>query len=225
MFQRDYMMRMIQQMTEALAQVMGMRQRKEHQEALKLIDDLLDRKLRLKSSLVHALSEEDMIRLLTTNGVADTVSLQAIARLLKEEGDILTEQGEETVGHARRVKSLTLNLRLALMGAEPAIADPDEEAEHLVRLLAAYELPVGVKRLLAFWHEERGRYDQAENWLHEWLEDVEGAPEQYTDGVVEEAVEQAAAFYRRLLALPDDRLTAGGLPRHEVESGLADILA
>jgi len=215
MFQRDYMMRMIQQMTEAVAQVMGMRKRKEHQEALKLIDDLLDRKLRLKSSLVYALSDEDLVRLLTTNGVADAVSLQAIARLLQEAGDIHMEQGEEMLGHARRIKSLSLHVRLSLMGAEPAIADSDEEVERLLRQLAAYELPVPLKRLLAAWHEQRGQYDQAENWLHEWLEETAD----------DDAAEQAAAFYRRLLQLPDERLTAGGLPRHEVESGLADILA
>ena len=211
MFQRDYMMRMIQQMTEAMAQVMGMRQRKEHQEALRLIDDLLDRKLRLKPNLVYALSEEDLIRLLTTSGVADIVSLQAIARLLKEAGDIHMAEGDEATGYARWIKSLNLNLRLSLLDAEPVIADPDEEAEQLLRSLAAYELPPGTKRQLAAWHEQRRRYDQAENWLHEWLEDGGGT------------AEEAAAFYLRLLKLSDERLETGGLPRHEVESGLAGI--
>ncbi len=212
MFQRDYMMRMIQQMTEAIAAVIGLRQRKEHQEALEAIDELLDRKLRLKASLVHALSEEDLIAMLTTNGVADTVSLEAIARLLREAGDIHDEKREELEALARWMKALSLNLRLSLIGAEPVIADPDEEAALLLDRLAAYELPARAKQLLMSWHEQRGRFDQAENWLHELLEDGDMRQE------------EAAAFYNRLLLASDDKLAAGGLPRAEVESGLADLL-
>jgi tetratricopeptide (TPR) repeat protein len=212
LFQRDYMMRMIQQMTEAIAAVIGLRQRKEHQEALEAIDELLDRKLRLKASLVHALSEEDLIAMLTTNGVVDTVSLEAIARLLREAGDIYEERGDEPAALSRWIKALGLNLRLSLMGAEPVIADPDIEAEQLLDRLAAFELFSRVKRLLVSWHEQHGRFDQAENWLHELLEDGEEQPE------------TAAAFYNRLLLESDGKLAAGGLPRAEVESGLADLL-
>ncbi len=212
MFQRDYMMRMIQQMTEAIAAVIGLRQRKEHQEALEAIDELLDRKLRLKASLVHALSEEDLIAMLTTSGVPDTVSLEAIARLLREAGDIHDERGEESAALARWIKALGLNLRLSSIGADPVIADPDEEAALLLDKLAAYELPGRMKRLLVSWHERNGRFDQAENWLHELLEDGEAEHD------------EAAAFYNRLLLASDDELAAGGLPRQEVESGLADLL-
>jgi tetratricopeptide (TPR) repeat protein len=212
LFQRDYMMRMIQQMTEAIAAVIGLRQRKEHQEALEAIDELLDRKLRLKASLVHALSEEDLIAMLTTNGVADTVSLQAIARLLREAGDIHDERGEESAALARWTKALGLNLHLSLIGAEPVIADPDKEAAALLGRLAAFELSSRVKRLLVSWHEQHGRFDQAENWLHELLEDGDAQQD------------EAAAFYNRLLLASDEQLAAGGLPRAEVESGLADLL-
>ncbi|HUC92817.1 MAG TPA: DUF6483 family protein [Paenibacillus sp.] len=211
MFQRDYMMRMIEQVTEAVGRVMGLRQRKEHVEALKAIGDLYDRGLRLQSRLVHTLSDEDLVKLLTTNGVADTVSLQAIALMLREEGGIHEDRGAEAESCACRIKSLALHIRLTALDAEESLSDPEKEAEALLDKLRDYELSPSLKLLIAQWRERQGRYDEAENWLHERLEDGSAA------------VEEAAAFYERLLQLPDDRLSAGGLPRAEVEQGLAEI--
>ncbi len=213
MFQRDYFMRMIEQMTEAVGQVLQLRKERKHEEALEYLDDLLDKQFRLSSKLIRSLSDEDLVKVLTTNGVLETDHLQAIALLLKQEALIYEELGREDETFAANVKALQLFLRLALADAEPTLAEPREQIGELLETLRPYELPISVKRLLMDWHMAEGQYDLAENMLYELLSD--------------QAIwsEEAAGIYKRLLLLTDEELEAGGLPRDEVEQGLASLLA
>lgn len=211
MFQRDYFMRMISQMTEALGQVMGLRKQMKQEEALLVLDELLDKHFRLSSKLIRSLSDEDLIKVLTTNGLVDTVHLQAIAILMKQEALLHGELGRETECFRLYVRSLRLFVRLSLMNAEPTIVEPREQIGELLELLSAYELPVKTKRLLMEWHEAEGNFDLTENMMHELLE----------DGALSAA--DAAETYGRLLTQSDELLEAGGLPREEVMQGLAQL--
>jgi hypothetical protein len=56
MFQRDYIMRMIAQAAEAAGTILGLRRRQEQEQALRFIDDWLERHLRLRLDLVDRLS-------------------------------------------------------------------------------------------------------------------------------------------------------------------------
>ncbi|MBW7476770.1 hypothetical protein K0T92_18790 [Paenibacillus oenotherae] len=207
MFQRDYFMRMIHQMTEMVAQVMALKQEKKKEEALQVIDEMLDRQFRLNGKLIRSLSDTDIISMMTVRGVVETANLHAIALLMKEEADLLDEMDQAEQSYSIRVKALHLFIRLALLEAEPLLRSPSEEAAELAAKLREYELPRATKELLLEWHEAEGRFDQAENVLDELL----------TDGLMGQ--EAADAFYRRLLLMPDERLLAGGLPRDEVIDG------
>ncbi|AJY75674.1 DUF6483 family protein [Paenibacillus beijingensis] len=212
MFQRDYFMRMIGQMSEAMGQVMGLRSQRKQEEALLVIDDLLEKQFRLNARLLRGLADDDLIALMTTNGIPEQENLQAVALLFKEEADIYEEMGNETQAYQLRLRSLHLFMRLSLMGSEPALADPAAETDKLLERLAAYELPAATKELLTKWLEDQGRFDQAENMLYERLE----------DGVSEAG--EAEDFYRRLLLHDDAKLEAGGVSREEIVQGLGDIL-
>ncbi|RCW44310.1 DUF6483 family protein [Paenibacillus prosopidis] len=213
MFQRDYFMRMIEQMTEAVGQILNLRRDRKHEEALLVIDDLLDKRFRLSSKLIRSLSDEDLMKVMTTNGMLETDHLQAIAILMKQEAELQDELGREDEGFAAYVKSLQLFMRLSIARAEPTIVEPREQVEELLEQLRPYELPTQTKRLLMEWHEAEGRYDLAENVMHELLE----------DNALWAA--EAADIYRRMLLLTDERLEAGGLPREEIEQGLAELFA
>ncbi|RXZ84065.1 hypothetical protein EBB07_02955 [Paenibacillaceae bacterium] len=212
MFQRDYLMRMVEQMTSALAQVAGMRQRKENLEAQMLIDELLDRRFRMKYNLLTTLSDKDIVDLLTTNSYTDYASLQAIALLLKEKGDIYADTGDEQQAYENHLKSLHLFIHAKLGDSDSLAADPGQEAEALNARLQVYELPAETKQLLLAWHEQEGRFGQAENLLYELLE----------DGNI--AANEAERFYLALLHRPDSELVQGGLPREEVQSGLDQLV-
>jgi hypothetical protein len=213
MFQRDYIMRMIAQAAEAAGDLLGLRARRENGQALRFIDDWLERHLRLRLDLVDRLSADDLAQLHTTAGVPDAGAIIAVARLLREAAAVAEDGGDEELACMRRLKALDLNLRISPEKPDGAALDPDAEAEALLRELADWELPSATMRSLARWCERRGRYAEAENWLYEWLESDEADRE------------AAAAFYRRLLELPDERLAEGGLPREEAEAGLAALEA
>lgn len=211
MFQRDYFMRMIEQMSQVAGQVMGLRQERKQDEALVIIDELLDKHFRLNGKLIRSLSDADLVRMMTTSGVIETANIHAIALLMKEEADIFDDQERPELSYSVRLKSFHLFMRLALIDAPPMLRTPSEEAVELARKLSVYELPPETKLLMFEWHEADGRYDQAENMLYELVE----------DGVLPS--DEATEFYRRMLLLPDESLAAGGLSREEVLQGQQQV--
>ncbi|WP_138755735.1 DUF6483 family protein [Paenibacillus sinopodophylli] len=212
MFQRDYFMRMIEQMTEAVGQILNLRRERKHEDALLFIDELLDNKFRLSSKLIRSLSDEDLIQMMTTNGVLETDHLQAIAMLMKQDAEINADLGREDESFFAYLKALHLSVRLVLAEAEATFADPREMVRELMEKLLPYELPPKSKRLLIEWHMEEGRFDSAENLMYELLE----------DHILSQA--EAEALYRRMLLQADERLEAGGLPREEIKQGLAELI-
>lgn len=213
MFQRDYFMRMIEQMTEAVGQILNLKRQHKREEALLVIDDLLDKRFRLSSKLIRTLSDEDLMKVMTTNGLVETDHLQAIAILMKQESELYDELGREEESFIAAVKSLHLFMRLSIMGAEPTIVEPREQVDELLEQLLPYELSLPTKRLLAEWYEAEGRFALVENVIHELLE----------DDVL--SLTEAAEVYERMLHQSDERLQAGGLPRDEIEQGLTALFA
>ncbi|MCM3748306.1 DUF6483 family protein [Paenibacillus pasadenensis] len=201
MFQRDYFMRMIEQMAEVSAAILGLKKAGKQEEALQVIEELLDKHFRMNARLLKGLSDEDLVRMMSRSGVPDASMLHALALLVKEEADLHEESGREGLAFQSRLKSLHLLLRVSSLGAEPS---PDDTIREQLRRLAAYELPPATKRLLACWREEQGEYAMAEDLWHELLEDGELEPAEMGE------------FYRRLLPLEEAALTAGGLSRSEV---------
>lgn len=213
MFQRDYFMRMIEQMTEVLGQVMKLRREQKQEEALWVIDELLDKRFRLSSKLIRSLSDDDLMKVMTTNGLLETDHMQAIAILIKQEAELYDELGRENESYGLYMKALRLFVRLSLHGAEPTIVEPREQIAELLEQLRPYELPDSLKQLLMEWYEAEGRYDIVENMLYELLE------------AKAISTAEAADVYRRLLLYSDAQLAAGGLPREEVEHGLIALHA
>jgi len=202
-------MRMIEQVSQVVGQAMGLRRERKNEEALLVIDEMLDREFRLNGKLIRSLSDEDLIRMMTTNGVVESTNIYAISCLLKEEGDIYEDLREPDKSYTARLKSLHLFARLSLLDVETKDMPktPAEEVRELLALLHKYELPPETKLLLLEWNESERRYDLAENILYELIE----------DGVLN--LEAADDFYQRLLLLPEDLLEAGGLPRDEIIDG------
>ncbi|MFB9331015.1 DUF6483 family protein [Paenibacillus aurantiacus] len=211
MFQRDYFMRMIEQIGEVSGVLLGLRREKKQEEALQIIDEQLDKLFRMNGKLIRSLSDTDLIRMMSRSGVVETANVQGIALLLKEEGQLHEELEDEEAAYASRLKSLHLFARMALLDAPPLAKPASEEAEELVALLAPYELPPATKKLLAEFYEAHSRFDKAEDVHYELMEDGE-LPRSETE-----------AFYRRLLLLPEDTLRSGGVTREEVGAALAQL--
>ncbi|MCM3786362.1 DUF6483 family protein [Neobacillus mesonae] len=210
MLRRDYLLRMVEEMTEMIGKVFELKQKKKHIEALWELDEWLKRQFRLNSQLLNSLPVDDIIDLFRLGDGVEVDKVQQVARILEEEGRVYMDQGQTDLALVRLMKSLHLYLYSLLHGANKEILKAPERVVSLREEVKEYELPEKTERLMALYHEEAGRYDEAEN---SW----------YRLSRNDQYIEEAVKFYERLLLEQDERLEHGGLPRAEVEEGLREL--
>ncbi|MHA6532964.1 DUF6483 family protein [Paenibacillus sp. BAC0078] len=210
MFRRDYIVRMIEDMTAMVAKVLTLKQEKKTTEALWEVDELLNRHFRLNSRLLNSLSVEDIIDMYVLGGVVESDRLQGVARLLKEEGSIYAAAGDKDAALFRAMRSLHLFLYADLHGADRELMEMTKEIDELLQEAREYMLPAKTERLLLTYMESLGRYAKAEDSLYRLWE--------HGEAVASEGKE----LYERLLLKPAEDLARGGLPAEEVRQGLEE---
>ncbi len=208
MLRKDYLVRMIEEMTEIIGKVFDLKQQRKWIEALWELDELYKRQFRLNSRLIGSLGAKDIVELLRSGGTVEADKLQSLARLVKEEGDIYGKSGQPDEEIFCLMKALHLYLAAEQYGTDRALWNLDGEVRDLLLRLKGYRLPADTERLLLSYEESEGRYDRAENILYRLLQDGEANKE------------EGLAFYERLLSVDPDRLERGGLPEQEVREGL-----
>ncbi|WP_342552783.1 DUF6483 family protein [Paenibacillus sp. FSL R7-0652] len=227
MFRKDYLLRMMEEMTEAIGKAFTLRQQRKHTEALSELDELMRRQFGMNLSLLNSLPAEDVIEMFRFRGVIEVDNLQQAARLIEEEAYIHQEKARvegiddeekmeaEDAALVRLMRASHFYLYALNHGANPQLLQAPERVEEVMEQIQGYELPARTEKQLALYREHQGRYDAAENSWYRLLHLGPEYPVQYED--------DARAFYQRLIELTDDQLERGGLPRAEVEEGLAQI--
>jgi tetratricopeptide (TPR) repeat protein len=171
LFQRDYLMRMIEQFTATLAQVMFQRRNQRFAEALELITQAMKQLLGLNSKLVRALSVKDLIALLSTQGQFDAGKGLLLSDMLKAEGQLLLDADDEAEGLRCYLKSLELLLEMKWMNeAAEAQEDVDERIESLLPIIKPALMPPRLVKLLMDYYDSVGRLAKAEDMLFFLLE-------------------------------------------------------
>lgn len=208
------MLRMIQQLGGFVAGMLKMRQAGRAQEVVDQIGDAYGRFSGLSPTLIHALSEEDLVQLLRARGGLDRDRCWALAELLREEGhayDVLGQEGESV---PRFLKSMRLYLEVVDDGEDLPPLMNVSGLEDVIERVGDLDLAPGTRRKLVEFFEETGRFDRAENVVSWGLEfpDPDGAKRA-----------DAEAFYDRLSERTDDALETGGLSRAEVVEGVGRI--
>jgi len=205
---------MIQQLSSFVAGLKQLRGKKQWEQLHVQIGEGIGRFAGLNPSLIHAISEDDLIQLLSARGGIDLDRWWALAELLREEGLALDEQGDPVGADRALSKSLRLYLEvLSEVDEVPHflnVTDLEAVVERMIDrdLLRSTRLPL-VEYLVS-----TGRLDAAEN-VTLWA----------MDGPDPHGPEDARAFYEGLMRKPDDQLREGGLSREEVEAGLANLTA
>lgn len=162
----------------------------------------------LDSDLLHRLGSADLLLLLGPAGVPDVEKCLNCAELLTAELDIRAAHGETDPAQAQKA----LELYLSALSAEPGFAPHYGAQLGVLTYHLGYDVPAAALPRLVEAYTHAGSFAEAENWLYRWRE------------LEPEAVgAKAEAFYRALLTLSDEVLVVGGLPRDEVEEGLADV--
>jgi hypothetical protein len=208
--QQDWLLRMIQQLSVFIAGIKKMRQKGEWAEVHAAIGEGIGRFAGLNASLVHAISEDDLIQLLSTRGGIDLDRWWALSELMREEGLTLEAQGDEPGAQRAFAKSLRLGLEVLAEAEDvPSYLDVSGLEEVIDRTIDQPMTPATRSELVAYL-TNTGRLDKAEN-LVLWAID-EDQPE---------SAILAGTFYERLLRLTDEQLESGGLSREEAADGWA----
>ncbi|AKG36360.1 DUF6483 family protein [Paenibacillus durus] len=212
MFRRDYIVRMIEDMTAMIAKVFDLKQQRKTTEALWEVDELLNKHFRLNSRLLNSLSVEDIIEIFRLGGGIEVDKLQGMARLLYEEGSIYAAADQIPEALPRMMKALHLYLYAALHGADRELLGLPEEIDDCLKNVEAYRLPAKTERLLMSYMESIGRYGKAEDSLYRLKE--QGEP----------VAKEGEELYDRLLDKDPAELERGNLPLEEVRQGRQEWL-
>ena len=216
MIRRDYILRMIEELSQILARTRQQIAARRFGEAREELDEVFEELTGADAEAVGKLSETELMAKLTLDGptlVLREKTLILIA-LLQEAGQLHIAQGRESEGQACWLKALNLLLTLKLQDADLEFPEFVPKIDFLRDELRDTTLPL--ETLAALWrhHERSGEYARAEDSLALLLE----AEPQNTALQTE-----AQAFYERLLRQSDSALAAGNLPRDEVQAGLAQL--
>jgi hypothetical protein len=148
MTQKDYILRIAEDVGRALAQIIYHKEIQDYQGALSLIDELFKQTVGAGSGFLHAISEETLLAMLTLLGVLNVEKALLIATLLKAEGDIYEDQDNPEAAYESYLKSLNLFLEILMRDDNLHDLRVSPEVEDLLGKLEAYELPPNTRRLL-----------------------------------------------------------------------------
>ena len=153
--QKDYILRIAENVGRALAQIIYDKEIQDYQGALSLIDELCKQTVGAGAGFIHAISEETLLAMLTLLGILNVEKALLIATLLQAEGDIYEEQGNPDAAYESYLKALNLFLEIVLRDDHLHDLRCSPQVEDILGKLEAYELPLDTRRLLFQYHEQR----------------------------------------------------------------------
>ena len=156
MTQKDYILRIAEDVGRALAQIIYHKEIRDYQGAHALIDELCKQTVGAGSGFIHAISEETLLAMLSILGVLNLEKALLIATLLKTEGDIYEVQGNGDAAYESYLKSLNLFLEIVLRDDKLHDLHVFPQVEDLLGKLEEYELPLNTSRLLSQYYEQLG---------------------------------------------------------------------
>ncbi|MBK6317073.1 MAG: hypothetical protein IPF53_23025 [Blastocatellia bacterium] len=212
MIHNDYILRMISQLAKVLAHIVQLREKGRDDDALREIDQSMQKLCGLNSQLVNSLSESSLIAAIRGGASLDVGKCLVLAGLLKEEGDLMADRDLEDDAAARYLKSLALYLEAMHDDARLHLPSYVERVQEVAGSLEEFVMPLDIRTRLMSYYELSGAFGAAEDVLFDMLEDEE-----------DDAPALGADFYGRMLELTDDELDSGDLPRDEVLEGLERV--
>ena len=215
MFNNDYVMRMIEQLSRAIAKIVGLKDENKLDESQEMLNFTLTGFIGLNSHTIDSLDYEGFIRIISANGGLNANKCVMLSELLKLKAELYTARGEDGAFDLY-IKSLNLYLE-ALLDDESLRAEPHSgRVNALIDIVREYRLPENTLRLLFRYYELTGQFGKAEDRLFELLETTEYHREIILSGV---------AFYDRLLHRNGIELARGNLPMDEVMEGREKLIS
>lgn len=145
MFTEDYILRMINQAMAVLLYMLRLKQAGQYQQALEAADTALETLLGLRASLLKQLDDEKMLAMLTTGEELDVQRTALLARIFKEEGELLANQGR--AGESQQASARALRFYLEAVLNDPSLLNAEQIAilAGLRVKLEGYPLPLATR--------------------------------------------------------------------------------
>ena len=221
MAQRDYLLRMVEEMTRALAQIIYHKEIKDYQAAHDLIEEQCKQARGMGSGFIRSLPDETLLSMLTTLGELDEEKCWLLALLLKAEGDLFAEEHDENRSFYSYLKACNLFLETLHTRHASKNFEKVDEIEELVKHLAGYELPLRTCQLLFWYFDSTGQYAQAETMLFESMDTIAAGNVAYEERA--SMLEKGEAFYARLSAEQAEALESDHFSSTRISAGLARL--
>jgi len=209
MLEKDYLMRMIQQLTIVLAKILFNKDISNYDLALEEIDDAFKSLLGWDTDFTTSLSSLELFEKLELIDGKQWEKCLVAAELINQEAQVYSLKR----GFSPMIIDLYKKAFLFYLQVVENAKNYDTETcfgnlEYIANILVEEELSAVFKYSLSTYFELSGQFDRAENIYYELLEEKE-------QGIREKIKE----FYTRLLTRADAELEAGNLPRTEIEDG------
>ncbi len=209
MLEKDYLMRMIQQLTIVLAKILFNKDIRNYDLALKEIDDAFKSMLGWDHDFATSLTSLELFDKLELIDGKYWEKCLVAAELINQEAQVYElKRGRSPLITDLYIKAFLFYLQVVENAQNYNTENCFLNLEYIANILVNEELSPDFKYRLCGYFELSGRFDRAENIYFELFEAKEPR-----------ALDKITEFYNRLLSRTDAELESGNLPRHEIEEG------
>lgn len=215
-YSQDYIKRMIEQFGEFLLALKQLLTEDKRAEAREQLDLAYRELLGIDPQFIRDAPDDYLILTTGLTRVGDMNKSAVLGDLLTADGDWHALIGDYETAQTCYLKAANVMLEALLRQPFGIAKDDIARVDALVEKLADFDVPFVTRERLFRYHERTLRFADAEDDLYHLLD---AAPDDAS------LIEAGIAFYERLLWLRDHELLLGGLPRDEVQAGLAELEA
>jgi Family of unknown function (DUF6483) len=216
MIRRDFILRMVEEMGFALAQIRALRKGGQTEAAREMVDEECKKFAAMGAEGILKLSEIELLAHVMEGQLAQTVHFRtlAVVALLREAGENSNEAGRSDEARAFYLKAL--HVLLAVLAQDDPSGFPDfvPSVESFVLVLQNQPLPLETQSMLLRHYEATGQFAKAEDVLYSMLKETNND---------EQVLRFGRVFYERILRRSDASLAEGNLPRSEAQEGFAEL--
>jgi len=209
MFQKDYIMRLIEQLSNILIKIIFNRETGNYAQALKELDLAYRNLLGADPIKLDNMTELELIENFQNEDECDSEKLIVIAELMREHAIISEiENGMDLYTFRKFLKSLTAYLFALQCDVSFQRDEYHNKIGNLINKLKLYSLPNHLHYRIFIYYMDTGQFAKAEDSLFQLYElDYHSVADVGHD------------FYNQLMKMSDEKLIKGNLPRKEVAEG------
>jgi hypothetical protein len=141
-YTEDFVLRLISQASAVLAHALGLKKAGKEQEALQTIDQALEILLGMRADMLNQMEDSSVLSLVTMNGHLDRERTIMVARLFKEQGDILVSQDRKEESHAQYLRAIKFYAEAALNDSKVHLPEYFNPIDELYQKLKGQPAPV-----------------------------------------------------------------------------------